>query len=143
MSEPAARSGLRPAKDSIDLGIVTDRLDEMTQFYRDIVGLEDLGVTATRSTAGGQVRTLRCGTSLVKLVSYADGPAVAAPAGGVRGATGYRYWTITVPDLDGIVASCERAGRLVVVPVKQVSEDVAVAIVEDPDGNWVEFLREM
>jgi catechol 2,3-dioxygenase-like lactoylglutathione lyase family enzyme len=142
MSTPIDAARLTLAKDSIDLGIVTNDLAGMTRFYGDVVGLADEGASSTRSSRGGSVRNLRCGTSLIKLVSYAERPAGAAPPGGVRTATGYRYWTIHVRQLEEVVAACERAGRPIVVPIKTVSPGVRIAIVEDPDGNWVEFLHE-
>ena len=39
---------------------------------------------------------LMCGTSLIKLIKHAKEPKAAAPPGGINGATGYRYWTISV-----------------------------------------------
>jgi glyoxylase I family protein len=131
---------IKLTKDSIDLAIVTTNPDEMTAFYRDVLGFEDAGVAVTRASRDGSVRRLLCGTSAVKLVTYGSPPAERAPAGGVRGATGYRYWTISVANLRETVDACERAGRPIVVPIKEISPGVTVAIAEDPDGNWVEFL---
>jgi glyoxylase I family protein len=135
-----AFAGAQLAKPGIDLGIVTTDLEAMTRFYRDVLGLEDLGVGPTRATSGGRVRNLRCGETVIKLIEYGEPPAAAAPPGGVRAATGYRYTTITVSNLGVVVAACERAGRPVVVPIKEIGRGVRVAIVEDPDGNWIEFL---
>ena len=42
--------------------------------------------------------------------------AAAAPPGGIRGATGYRYWTITIDNLEQSVNACKDAGYKVVVP---------------------------
>jgi catechol 2,3-dioxygenase-like lactoylglutathione lyase family enzyme len=39
------------------------------------------------------------------------------------------------------VAACEAAGRKVVVPITELRPGITIAIVEDPDGNWVEFLQ--
>ncbi len=58
-----------------------------------------------------------------------------------HGCTGYRYWTITVSNLAELVSACEEAGRTVVVPVTELRPGITIAIVEDPDGNWVEFLQ--
>jgi catechol 2,3-dioxygenase-like lactoylglutathione lyase family enzyme len=131
---------VRLAKDSIDLAIVTTNTEAMTSFYRDVLGFRYLGETATRATPGGSVRRLLCGSSQIKLVSYATAPSSRAAGGAVADATGFRYWTISVTNLDEIVLACERAGHPIVVPVKEVSPGVRVAIAEDPDGNLVEFL---
>jgi predicted enzyme related to lactoylglutathione lyase len=42
--------------------------------------------------------------------------------------------------LPDIVDACERAGRPIVVPITEIRPGAAIAIAEDPDGNWVEFL---
>jgi len=131
---------IKLASDSIDLAIVTANPEAMTTFYRDVLGLEDAGQTAARTTPGGVVRQFLCGTTTIKLVTYASPPPARAPGGGPRLATGYRYWAIHVTNLEEVVAACEGAGRPIVVPIKEISPGVRVAIVEDPDGNWVEFL---
>jgi len=128
------------ANGSIDLAIVTANPEAMTAFYRDVLGLEDVGQMATRSTPGGMVRQLLCGTTTIKLVTYADPPPTRAPVGGPGAATGYRYWAIHVTNLEEVVAACEGAGRPIVVPIKEISPGIRIAMVEDPDGNWVEFL---
>ncbi|WP_051194118.1 VOC family protein [Nocardia jiangxiensis] len=128
-------------KSAIDLAIVTAMPERMTWFYRDVLGLEDLGVAATRSTPGGSVRRLLCGNSVIKLISYADDPPLRAPQGNVTDATGFRYLTIFVGNLLEVVGACERADIRVVTPVKEVSTGVRIAIVEDPEGNLVEFLE--
>ena len=97
----------------------------------------DLGELATSSAS---VRQLRCGRSLVKLVTFPSPPTERAVPGGTAAATGYRYCTIRVTDLDKVVASCRRAGRPLVVPTREIAAGTRVAIIEDPDGNWVEFM---
>jgi glyoxylase I family protein len=128
---------IKLSKDSVDLGIVCRDTEAMVAFYRDVVGLEHVG---EMPMPGGTMHRLLCGTSLIKLVSPSEVPPVEAPPGGIQGATGYRYWTISVTNIDEVVAECEQAGRNVVVPVTELRPGITIAIVEDPDGNWVEFL---
>jgi glyoxylase I family protein len=125
-------------KDSIDLGIVTTDAEAMVAFYRDVLGFEDQGETPM---PGGLMHRLACGTSIIKIVALRSAPPAAAPPGGIQGATGYRYWTISVSNLTEVVAACEAAGRPVVVPVTELRPGITIAIVEDPDGNWVELLQ--
>jgi glyoxylase I family protein len=129
---------IKPTKDSIDLGIVTRNRAAMVAFYRDTLGFEDLGES---QSIVGTMHRLVCGTSAIKLVTPVEPPAAIAPPGGIPAATGYRYWTISVPDLAEVLRACEAAGRPVVVPPTQARPGVTVAIVEDPDGNWLEFLH--
>ena len=84
---------------------------------------------------------LLCGTTLVKLVAPAHGAAGAAPPGGIQGAYGYRYWTISVPNLDELTRRCAAAGRKVVDEPREIRPGVRISMIEDPDGNWVEFLE--
>jgi catechol 2,3-dioxygenase-like lactoylglutathione lyase family enzyme len=54
--------------------------------------------------------------------------------------SGYRYWTMTVSNLSEMVQACTEAGAKVAVKERELRPGVKIAIVEDPDGNWVEFL---
>src|SRR4051812_19445521 len=119
--------GVALTKDSIDLGIVTSDLEAATAFYRDVLGFEDLG---ENPMPGMVMRRLRCGTSAIKLVRMNRQPAASAPAGGIGGATGYRYWTISVSNLGEVVAACEAAGRKVAVPETEIRPGTRIAIVE-------------
>jgi catechol 2,3-dioxygenase-like lactoylglutathione lyase family enzyme len=124
-------------KDSIDLGIVTNDPAASIAFYRDVLGFEDLGEFPM---PGGTMQRLMCGTSTIKIVSLKRPPTETAAPGGIGGATGYRYWTITVSNLPELVAACEAAGSKIAVPITELRPGITIAIVEDPDGNWVEFL---
>ena len=102
------------AKDSIDLGIVTRNPDAMLSFYRDVVGFEFQGEMAM--PGGGNMLRLMCGTSLIKIVTPGKLADADAAPGGIGGATGYRYWTITVSNLQALTDSCAAAGAKVAVP---------------------------
>lgn len=126
-------------KDSIDLGIVTRDVAPMLEFYRDTLGLE---VEGEMDLPGNSKMTrLKCGTTVVKLVVQGRPPKVDAPAGGLAGATGYRYFTITIGNLEDTVQACAEAGYKLAVPVTDIRPGVKIAIIEDPDGNWVELLQ--
>jgi catechol 2,3-dioxygenase-like lactoylglutathione lyase family enzyme len=131
--------GVALTKDSIDLGIVVTDPEAALAFYRDVLGFENAGEMAM--PGGGTMYRLMCGTSLIKLVHPSSPPPAASPPGGIPGATGYRYFTISVSNIDEITAACAAAGRKVVVPVRELRAGITISIVEDPDGNWVEFLK--
>ena len=125
-------------KKAIDLGIVTNAPDAMLAFYRDLLGFEYEG--SLDMPGGTTMHRLMCGDSLIKILQHKKAPPASAPPGGIQGSTGYRYWTITVGNLGEITQACADAGHKVVVPVTDIRPGVQISIVEDPDGNWVEFL---
>jgi glyoxylase I family protein len=127
-------------KDSIDLGIVIRDAGRSLEFYRDLLGFELVG-EMPMPVGGGTMYRLMCGTSTIKLVHPANEPPAGAPPGGIPGAYGYRYWTISVSNLAEITDQCAAAGHTVVVPAREIRDGVSISIVEDPDGNWVEFLQ--
>lgn len=129
--------GVQISKDSIDLGIITRDAEPMVAFYRDLVGLKFIGEVPM---PGGVMHRLAAGTSVIKVFEQKGVKTDAVP-GGIPGACGYRYWTITVTNLEEITKKCEDAGVKVAVPITQLP-GLRISIVEDPDGNWVEFLEE-
>jgi glyoxylase I family protein len=127
------------SKDSIDLGIVTGNPESMLEFYRDTLGFEFQGEMPM--PGGGKMQRLLCGTSLIKLVTPGKLPENQAAPGGFAAATGLRYWTISVSNLDALTQKCADGGVPVAIPLTEVRPGVRISIVEDPDGNWVEFLQ--
>ena len=70
-----------------------------------------------------------------------DLPEAEAPPGGIGGATGYRYWTLSVSNLDEATTEAEEAGRKVVISPREIRPGIKISMIEDPDGNWVELLQ--
>ena len=77
----------------------------------------------------------------VKVIELDTTAPAEAPPGGIRGVTGYRYWTIHTPNLEGVLDKIIESGHKVVVPATVIREGITIAIVADPDGNWVELLE--
>lgn len=126
-------------KAAIDIGIIAKDIEAMLTFYRDTLGLEF--EAAIPMPGGGTMNRLKVGDSVIKVIELDPAaPADAAP-GGIRGASGYRYWTITVGNLEECVQKAAEAGNKVVVPAKEVRPGITIAILADPDGNWVELLE--
>jgi predicted enzyme related to lactoylglutathione lyase len=112
---------LKLRRRAIDIGIVTRNLDAMLAFYRDLLGMR---LESTMDMPGGSVAP----------------PKDAAP-GGIKGATGCRYWTIHIANLDDVLAKVEAEGHKIRVARRTIREGVDVGIVEDPDGNWLELVE--
>lgn len=131
--------GVALTKQGIDLGIITGDGEAALRFYRDTLGFRQ--EPDTPFPAGGTMHRLWCGDSLIKVVVPDNVPEAKAAGGGPMGGTGYRYWTISVNNLDDLVEDCRAAGYRITVEPLEVRPGVKIAMVEDPDGNWVEFLQ--
>jgi glyoxylase I family protein len=126
-------------KNSIDIGIVAKDIKAMLAFDGDVIGLELEAVLDM--PGGGVMNRFKVGDSVIKVVEL-DPPALAdAAPGGIRGASGYRYWTITVGNLEQCVQRAADSGSEIVVAAKVIRPGVTIAIFTDPDGNWVELLQ--
>jgi predicted enzyme related to lactoylglutathione lyase len=130
--------GVALTKRAIDLAIVTINGEAMLKFYRDTLGLSYL--REMKMPGGGLMHQLACGESVIKVVVVENLPAKAAP-GGVRGANGNRYWTISVSNLTDAIKQCAEAGYKIAVKETEIRPGVKIAMIEDPDGNWVELLQ--
>ena len=128
------------AKPGIDLGIVTRNAEAMLHFYVGILGLEKES-SIPMPGGGGTMHRLQAGTSIIKIIELDPAPKEDAIPGGIRAATGYRYWTLWVDNLSTCVQACSAEGCKVVVAEKVVRPGVTIAIIADPDGNWVELLE--
>ena len=130
------------AKDALDLGVTTVDFEAMTRFYRDVLEFELVGEFPTRASPDGLVREFRCGASIIKLLSY--GTRETSEPQRVRGlrVPGYRYWIMRVNNIEEIIARCEGFGFPMMAPLKEIAAGIRVALVEDPDGNWIEFMEE-
>ena len=126
-------------KDSIDLGIVAKDQDAMAAFYGDVLGFEEKDLM---KFPGMRIRPFQCGSTLLKIVSMKNQPAANAAPGGPAGGTGMRYFTMWVSNLDEIVARAEAAGATIPMPLTDVGGGARIAMVEDPDGNWLEFVQQ-
>jgi predicted enzyme related to lactoylglutathione lyase len=131
--------GVDITKPSIDLGIIAKDIDAMMTFYEQTLGLPLEG--SMPMPGGGTMNRFKAGDSVIKVISLEPQAPAAAPAGGIRGATGYRYWTITVSNLSECIEKADAAGAKIIVRSKEVRLGVTIAILADPDGNWVELLQ--
>jgi predicted enzyme related to lactoylglutathione lyase len=131
--------GINVQKPAIDIGIIAKDIDAMMKFYGESLGLE-LEATIPMP-GGGAMNRFKVGDSIIKVIELDPATPSEAPPGGIRGASGYRYWTIHVPNLEEVVNRIDSGGYKVVVPAKVIREGITIAIVADPDGNWVELLQ--
>jgi predicted enzyme related to lactoylglutathione lyase len=84
---------------------------------------------------------LRVGESILKIVQLDKQPAADGVPGGIPAATGIRYFTLHISNLQNVIDGFDQGGYKIVVPIKTIRSGVSIAIVEDPDGNWLELLQ--
>ena len=131
--------GIEVQKRAIDIGIIAKDIDAMKTFYGEVLGLEL--EASIPMPGGGTMNRFKVGDSIIKVIELDQAAPAEAPTGGIRGATGYRYWTIHTSNLEGVLDKIIESGHKVVVPAKVIREGITIAIVADPDGNWVELLE--
>ena len=126
-------------KPALDLGIITRDAAPMLAFYQEMLGLKLESVIPMPS--GGTMHRLKVGESILKIVQLDKPPAADAVPGGIPAATGIRYFTLHISNLQDVVDGSEQGGYKIVVPIKSIRPGVSIAIVKDPDGNWLELLQ--
>jgi catechol 2,3-dioxygenase-like lactoylglutathione lyase family enzyme len=127
---------MKPAKNSLDIGIVVNDIKASLNFYQNILGLEFVGITPVWF---GTMHRLRFGTSDFKLIE----PKVVPPHGaiGLEKQTGFRYVTFVINNLSELCRDLQKIGIEFTVPEKEARPGVRIAMVKDPDGNIVEFVE--
>lgn len=127
---------LKPAKDSLDIGVIVSDIGASLAFYRDILGLQFIGSVPVWF---GTMHRLRFGTSDFKLIE----PKTATPPGalGLENQLGFRYVTFVVRDLSALCAELQGEGVEFTLPETQIRPGSRIAMVKDPDGNIVEFVE--
>lgn len=132
---------VNPQKPSIDLGIVTHNGQAMLEFYRDVLGFRHEADVSMEHLGIKTMHRLWFADSLIKIVIPVSDPGQPAAPGGITGGTGYRYWTMTIDNLDEVIASVRAAGCKIVWKPVEARPGITIAMIEDPDGNWVEFIQ--
>ena len=127
---------IKPAKDSLDIGILVSDINKSLEFYHHQLGLEFIGEA---NVWYGKIHRLRFGNSDLKLVDPLELP----PKGvlGLERQLGYRYITLCVQNLSEICSELQKKGVKFALEKTETRPGVQVAMVEDPDGNIVEFLQ--
>jgi len=124
------------SSDAIEIGVVVRDVDRSLEFYRDVLGLPYLG---DLDFGVAHMWRFQAGTSVLKLLRFRDEPTAANPPGEVT-ATGYRYMSLFVSNIDDLVAEVEQFGAQVAMPVTEFQPGSRFAFVEDPEGNRIELL---
>lgn len=130
--------GIELSKPALDVGIVTADTERMLAFYRDVLGFDPLEPVVFPGF--GSIQRLAVGQSILRLFAPDKAP---PPSGGandsIYAATGIRYITLVMDNIDEVVDACREFGAKVPSPVREIRPGVRAATVQDPDGNWIEM----
>jgi catechol 2,3-dioxygenase-like lactoylglutathione lyase family enzyme len=127
---------MKPAKNSLDIGVIASDIKASLNFYQNILGLEFVG---TMPLWFGTMHRLRFGESDFKLIE----PKKVPPAGaiGLENQVGFRYVTFVIENLSQLCDELKKNGIEFTVPEREMRPGVRIAMVKDPDGNIVEFVE--
>ena len=127
---------MKLAREALDLGIFVSDINASLKFYRETLGLEKVGETKLPM---GMMHRLSYGNSFFKLID----PKKVAPKGptGLDKQLGFRYVTFPVTNITEICETLKEKGVAFAIPETELMPGVRIAMVEDPDGNIVEFVQ--
>ena len=127
---------MKPAKNSLDIGVIVSDIKASLNFYKNILGLEHVGTTPLWF---GTMHRLRFGTSDFKLID----PLVLPPrsAIGLENQLGFRYVTFVIENLSELCNNLQNICIEFSLSERELRPGVRIAMVKDPDGNIVEFVE--
>ena len=139
--EPPPDAASDTVRTAVDVGIVVSDMQQALSFYQDVLGLPVVAEVNTSLIGKGRMVQLAHGTSLIKLVEFEEAPD-GVVSEGIGKEFGYRYITLMVPDITPILDTIQMAELPIVLPATELGNGAVIAMVEDPDGNIVEFVQE-
>lgn len=118
---PMGREGVT----QVGVRIAVRDLERTRAWYRDVLGFEEEAP-----------ERVRCGDTVLLFEERTD-----APSGYARAERGWTYLTVQIRDCDAETARIvSLAGEgVVAVPPTTLGEVARMAMVRDPDGNWLEL----
>ena len=129
------------ARIAVDVGVVVADMERSLGFYRDLLGLPIVAEVTTSLIGKGRMVQLAHGTSLIKLVEMDEAPS-GGTSKGIPAVFGYRYITLLVADIEPFMTKIEQAEIPITLPLTELGNGAMIVMVEDPDGNIVEFVQE-
>jgi lactoylglutathione lyase len=124
----------------LNVGIVTVNLDRMSRFYSGFFGFKALREIVI--PGAGAVHRFVAGDSMLRLMVPEEQPQHDGAAGEFLSATGYRYMTLSVNDIETAAREAAEYGGEVTYGPAEFAPGVKIAQLRDPDGNWIELLQE-
>ena len=134
-------NGEQAPRIALDVGIIVSDMDASLNFYKDLLQLPVVAQVRTSLIGAGTMIQLRHGASLIKLVEMDDPPSSKTKPG-ITTTYGHRYITLMVEDISIYASALEKANVPFSMPLTELGNGAKIMMVEDPDGNTVEFVQE-
>jgi predicted enzyme related to lactoylglutathione lyase len=131
--------GIKLTRPALDAGIVTNDGDAALRFYRDLLGLPELGEISFPGL--GVIRRLQVGESILRIVVLDRPASRLASTDGFASQTGLRYLTLSIANLHEVVAAAQEAGYPVPTPPRELRPGTWVAQIEDGLGTTIELMQ--
>jgi len=126
-------------KACLDVGLVTNDEAQAVRFYEGVLGfVHDMDQPFP---GVGKVKRYNCGDSVFRIFVPESPAAHHNTTGGLARQTGLRYITLTVRNLDDLVAQAEKAGFPVVAAPRLLRPGMRNALIEDGLGVTVELME--
>jgi catechol 2,3-dioxygenase-like lactoylglutathione lyase family enzyme len=123
-------------KNAIDLGIVVKDINASLAFYCEVLGLKKVQEMPLWI---GTMHRLAFGDSFIKLIDPKETPP--ATTKGLASSLGFRYLTLQIKNIEDICEKCAELGISFEIKKTELMPGVTIAMVNDPDGNTVEFVQ--
>jgi predicted enzyme related to lactoylglutathione lyase len=122
-----------------EVGLVSPT-ERLVGFYRDVF---ELTVLEPRHMPTGTVHRLGHNDAILKVMVPATPPAAPAPAlPQFWAASGLRFFTLWVDDLDGVIERCSSGGGTITLGPIDLRPGVRTMLVHDPEGNVIEVMQD-
>jgi lactoylglutathione lyase len=144
--------------DVFDLGVVVSDVEKSVEFYTKAVGMQKVGafsVDAETATSAGltanqklDVTVLACSdgptAARLKLMAFPEAPGKASDNSTIHAQLGFSYLTLKAKSVDAAAERLAKAGIKPMgkgpTPIPGREPATYILLVQDPDGNIVEFV---
>lgn len=124
------------SKPELDVGVATLNLDAAKDFYRHVLGFEELADLSMGEI--GRMARVRAGGHVIKLYEFSRAPE--RVEGGTDKANGMRLLAFILDDFEGVIARLDAKGHAYSPLPLPDSSPLRVAFTSDADGNALELV---
>lgn len=136
---PSDPAGAEAGRRLFMVGLTVGDVEASRAFYGTVLGMKEQPPRPLFGASGPTKYTFGAGATSVKFWKFDK--EIPVRAGRHDAAVGIRYLTFRVKDLDAALAELQGRGAKVVQPITTLGEKIRLFFIEDPDGNWIEFVE--